>query len=302
MLLRRPRRIVRVTTEKELDSKLQSADQVIVEGNDRLLSYAIAEASKYPQTEFSVNVAPDAGGGINTGINTESVRAEVFAVGRDATAVRTDRPERSSSSEPQQESGELRHYDEEAHRYNVEAEERARLSVAERAAIGDQVRRAAAEEVAKREQHKEKKGILEASFDESSDVPWPEASPQPAALPSRGVTGLVSAALFLLLALAVGAGLAIYLSARRENALPVGSASPTPTSTVSPSNIPSILQTLAWPAVTIIAIIFLCFIATRAIAGGRNVEISWKVTEKVTGRIVITKVRTRATTRRAAVG
>ncbi len=61
-----------------------------------------------------------------------------------------------------------------------------------------------------------------------------------------------------------------------------------------------ILQILAWPAVSIVAIIALFFIARQAITGGRNVEISWKVTEKVTGRVVITKVRTPAAQKRAA--
>jgi hypothetical protein len=65
------------------------------------------------------------------------------------------------------------------------------------------------------------------------------------------------------------------------------------------SNIDAVLQALAWPAVSIIAILALFFIARQAITSGRNVEISWKVTEKITGRVVITKVRTRATKERA---
>jgi hypothetical protein len=43
----------------------------------------------------------------------------------------------------------------------------------------------------------------------------------------------------------------------------------------------------------------LFLIARQAIAGGRNVEISWKVTEKVSGRVVITKVRTPVRRQRA---
>jgi hypothetical protein len=52
-------------------------------------------------------------------------------------------------------------------------------------------------------------------------------------------------------------------------------------------------QSLAWLAVAIVAIVAVTLIARQAIAGGSNVEISWKVTEKVTGRVVITKVQTR---------
>ncbi|HYP63576.1 MAG TPA: hypothetical protein VEQ16_06795 [Acidocella sp.] len=53
------------------------------------------------------------------------------------------------------------------------------------------------------------------------------------------------------------------------------------------------LQALAWPAVAIAAIIALFLIAILAIMNGRNVEISWQVTEKMAGRVIITKVRQR---------
>jgi hypothetical protein len=56
---------------------------------------------------------------------------------------------------------------------------------------------------------------------------------------------------------------------------------------------------ILWPAVAIVAIVALFLIARQAIAGGRNVEISWKVTEKVSGRVVITKVRTPVRRQRA---
>ena len=46
---------------------------------------------------------------------------------------------------------------------------------------------------------------------------------------------------------------------------------------------------MVWPVVTLVSIIALFLIAWKAIAGGRNVEITWKVTEKVQGKVVITK-------------
>jgi hypothetical protein len=46
-----------------------------------------------------------------------------------------------------------------------------------------------------------------------------------------------------------------------------------------------------WPLVAIVAIVALSLIARQAISSGRNVEITCKVTEKVAGRVVITKVR-----------
>jgi hypothetical protein len=50
----RPTRIIRVTTKQEFDSALRSADQVIVEGDDELLSYAVTKASEDPQNRVSV--------------------------------------------------------------------------------------------------------------------------------------------------------------------------------------------------------------------------------------------------------
>jgi hypothetical protein len=63
MLLRRGR-IVRVRTEQEFDSALGSSDQVIVEGDDRLLSYAVAKASDDAQNRIDVEVE---GGSISVG-------------------------------------------------------------------------------------------------------------------------------------------------------------------------------------------------------------------------------------------
>jgi hypothetical protein len=60
------------------------------------------------------------------------------------------------------------------------------------------------------------------------------------------------------------------------------------------------LPSLVWPLVAIAAIVALFLIARQAISSGRNVEITWKVTEKVSGRVVITKVRDRAMKGRAA--
>jgi len=63
---------------------------------------------------------------------------------------------------------------------------------------------------------------------------------------------------------------------------------------------PSEWAPFLWPAVSIVAILALFLVARQAIAGGRNVEISWKVSEKVSGRVVITKVRTPVRRQRAA--
>ena len=66
------------------------------------------------------------------------------------------------------------------------------------------------------------------------------------------------------------------------------------------SNVSTVLQTLAWPLVTIVAIVVLFLIARQAVSSGRNVAITWKVTERVSGRLVITKARQRAPRKQAA--
>ena len=56
-----------------------------------------------------------------------------------------------------------------------------------------------------------------------------------------------------------------------------------------------------WPLVAIVAIVAVTLIAWIAISSGSNVTIQWKVTEKVSGRVVITRVKERASRQRAAV-
>jgi hypothetical protein len=58
-------------------------------------------------------------------------------------------------------------------------------------------------------------------------------------------------------------------------------------------------SSMLWPLVTVVAIVALFFIARQAISSGSNVTIVWKVTEKMQGRVVITKVREQASRRRA---
>jgi hypothetical protein len=65
---------------------------------------------------------------------------------------------------------------------------------------------------------------------------------------------------------------------------------------------PTLMQILIWPTVVVIAIITLFLLAWRAIATGRNVEASWKVTETITGRVVISKVQIRTAKRGGAIG
>ncbi len=88
------------------------------------------------------------------------------------------------------------------------------------------------------------------------------------------------------LAVAAGAALLLEHFARPESAA-ARRAALVPAARIDPA-------TLAWPAVTVALIVALYLIARQAIASGRDVQIAWQITEKVGGRVVITRVRGRA--------
>lgn len=252
-MLFRPTRVVRVTSKEDFDAALASADQVIVEGDDRLLSYAAAKASNDPELS---SVAIEVGG------------HSIF-MGRDVVegAIVTGNGNIFPSSRAERE-----------------------------------------------------KALLSSSSTESG-MARVESSASPPQSTRRSLSGpllgmLISVA-FLALAIAF-----YFIISGAEHAVsvtPSGTQSPSitepqgsvvispPSSTPTPSvttptlaNVVQILQSVAWPAVAIAAIFALFFIARQAIAGGQNVEISWKITEKVAGRVVITKVRSRIDKTRSA--
>jgi hypothetical protein len=80
-MLLRPTRIVRATTEQELDSALGSADQVIVEGDDRLLSYAVARASSDPQNRIDVKIGGQDAAGDSVIVGTTDTRSNIYLLG-----------------------------------------------------------------------------------------------------------------------------------------------------------------------------------------------------------------------------
>jgi hypothetical protein len=233
----RPARVVRVTSKEELDSALASADQLIVEGDDRLLSYAVTKAARDAQLS-DVDIQMPGG----------STYAEDHAATSDNLAERTR---------------------------------------------------------------------------------WPSPPPAPPAFrnllpppsPPAPALGRKNSYLYivfgLFIAAAVSGALWYFVASNAANPVPpLASPSPAPPVPGISGNLPlapdsqgdplvlrsaEILQSLAWPAVAVVAILALFFIARQAIAGGRNVEIQWKVTENVTGRVVITKVRSRADKTRSAV-
>ena len=201
--MRRPARTVRVRTKEELDAAFATADQIVVDGDDSLLSYAVSKASNDPENnQVSVDFEP---------------------------------------------------------------------------------------------------GPRELPRTGKADV----------ALRVRAVGGISSPLLPLVLVVAV-AVLAILVGAYYYSAAihisPQGIKPPGPTTpplvfaptTPPPSDFWSNLPSLMWPLAAIVAIVALFLIARQAVSSGSNVTIIWKVTEKVTGRVVITKVRERATKSRVA--
>lgn len=229
-------RAVHVTTREDLDSALNSADQVIVEGDDRLLSYAASRAARDPEpSEIEIEIA-----------------------GRPAPT--EDKPFNAfEEDEPVSPFGN---------------------TIGARPAFSP------------------------AAF------PAPSA---PAALPPKRLNRrlFLWLTVVFVLALVVLGAVWVFLSFAEDatklwfalSAEPMGAAlpqHPTPPAPPAGDSIPQLVASLAWPVVSVVAILALFFIARQAIVGGRNLEISWKVTEKVTGRVVITKVRSRANNARSA--
>ena len=219
-MLFQPKRIVRATTEQEIDSALATADQVVVEGDDQLLSYAVGKASADPQNKIAVE----------TGEVTTTVTPTTDAAGQPIEE--TGRPRKAIFFF---------------------------LSSLVVVAIVSIVFLVFATHVS---------DYLLGNMNQLR-APPPTASTGP-------VTGTLPS----------GPG---------TSGTPIirGTSKPADDSTLT------LVQTLVWPVVTIVSIIALFLIAWKAIAGGRNVEITWKVTEKVQGKVVITKQRAAAKPRRA---
>ena len=239
----RPTRVVHVTTKEALDSALVSADQVVVEGDDQLLSYAAAKASHDPElARVDIEIA-----GRSISLGRDAAGDIVMSGDRNPgpPGGGTGNDERSSPLPPPPP----------FERMASAAPRKSGLGVLLGLAIALALMAAAAF------------GYF--ALTAAPKAPEVQSSPSPSPA-IAGTQGNIS--------------------------IPP----PSPDPAASSNGIPQILASLAWPAVAIAAIVALFFIARQAIAGGRNVEISWKVTEKVTGRVVITKVRSRASNTRSA--
>jgi hypothetical protein len=259
-MLLQPARIVRVTSEQELDSALGSADQVIVEGDDRLLSYAVSKASNDPQNRIAVEVD---GQSITVGRKDGTGEPEnvlpPFAPAQHARAERAA-PVRSHA-----------------------------LAIVMGVLVFLAILAALGAYLGLRTQFP-----APSSSPSAVIAPPPEPTPQTSAPPDIVPDGLPQP-----LPKPVSPSTSGPLRPPPSPPVavpPLNSATASSdVQTSAPSTgISGNLPTLAWPVVAIIAIIALYLVARQAIAGGRNVEISWKVTEKVSGRVVITKVRKRA--------
>lgn len=237
----RPLREVHATTKEELDAALATADQIVVEGDDELLSYAVNKAAGDPENRVTIDSTDRYVGG-----------GSIF---RPNDIVEVEDPEFVT-----------------------------RLLTPE-------------------EQRKLKKVHLAAELRRLAD----EAQRRIGKKFRRPSLVIIAAAPVAILAIITGAAIWLFIGKhepllqpgivpRPEKAPPSFPSLPAEAA----SNVPAVLQTVAWPLVAIVAIVALSLIAWKAISSGRNVTIVWKVTEKVSGKVVITKVRERAPRRQAA--
>ncbi len=272
-MLPRAVRTVRVTTRQELDAALDSADQVVVEGDDQLLSYAVARASNDPQNRIAIEVQEqsgslgrDAAEGIPFGGNSVSTPPAdpAMLIGGKPLSQPSPAyvPPARSAPSPAAPASPFR-----PRNLMLVAVALVLLALGAGGGIYALV---------------------------GAKVPQPpHTTPGPVA-PANPALGAVSS-----IPQAVPTPEAPALVPANPPPVPPTTAAAVPLP-IPPTNAAAVLQALAWPAVAIIAISALFLIARQAIAGGRNVEISWQVTEKVVGRVVITKVKSRTARERAA--
>ena len=210
----RPVRTIHATSKGEIDNALATADRIIVEGDDELLSYAIDRAAVEPEDRITIELP--------------------------SPAARSPRePDEPPALRP--------------------------------AAAPTPVPRAL-----ERERGRPREGVRQSS-------------------------SLVAIAAGSIVGLGI-VGAAVWLIEPGRRYAPNAVIEPHPTITGHEvtddfwANLPNVL----WPVVATVAILALFLIARQAITSGNNVTIVWRVTEKVQGRVVITKIRDRTPRRRAA--
>lgn len=120
------------------------------------------------------------------------------------------------------------------------------------------------------------------------------------AVPARNY---VVSTIAVLAALLIMGAVAFYIFGVNVEALPPAPPAPPPPplgTTDFPQAAPPNYVALGWIAVAIVAIVLVYRVVIKAMQGERDVEISWKITEKVSGKLVITKVQktTKVSTRR----
>jgi len=262
---------VQVSTRAELDTALAAgkADEIVVEGDQSLLRYAEEKAGNDP---FMI-------------VRTE--KETTFSVTGPTTVTRGPEPDANPFAEP---SGFIRPE-----------------SPAEWVTLG-RPRRSGA--------HTGKPISLDSPIGDEEDshlgdfiedraavvplAPAPARAPPSIvakSAPSTGTRGLSLILVVLIACAAIAAGAFWYLQvpAYRPASLPPPQAfqgvAPVPLAPdgAGGTNLP----VLAWAGVAVVAIVALYLIARQAIAGGQNVEISWKVTSKVEGKVIISRMQSR---------
>ena len=269
----RPVQTVRVTTREELDAALATADQITVDGDDELLSYAVNKAAGDPENQIAVKledrrtVWPSPPPSPRRVSKTAVAVAAAFAIIVIIAGLSwllfsapTNAPHPVIAAPPPIAAREATRAPGEA---TSVPEEATRVPAGEFSVPTKEVTRVPLEP----QQTAPVRPPLVTTGAPPTPTPDTAPIPPPIAAPVS----------------------------------PPPAPPPEPSPTLTPrSDFWTNLPSLIWPLVAIVAIVALFLIARQAISTGRNVEITWKVTEKVSGRVVITKVRERSTKSHAA--
>ncbi len=252
----RPVRTVRVTTKEELDAALPTADQITIEGDDELLTYAVNKAVKDdPETRVAIEVQGRHRNGVAFGEELHAVaatsrRRAISSVTLAATSLLLFMAVVGGIwSWPEQE--------QQKEAAGQAERQAAQQKAAQQPAREEAARRAAEQEAAQQQRQQQTQDDAAAREEAARRAAEQEAAARRAAEQE---------------------------ATRRQQAAAFWAS----------------FSSLLWPLVAIVAIIALFLIAWKAISSGSNVTIQWKVTEKVTGRVVITKIRERAPSKQAA--
>jgi hypothetical protein len=300
----RPVRSVRVTTKEELDAALATADQVVVEGDDELLSYAVNKASGDSENQVSVET------GKTSELRTHD-EGDKSAEDFEALLSREFGPQlgqREIRSHALSERG----FGDWGRRWELIAVSVLAMLLVIVGGLGWLWRTVDLSLLASLGTIASLSGIaigtvvllVRPVIGRAAGVPASQRAPilRFIAIGAFGI-GALGIVAWLVSSLLSGPTVTAGqggVAAGREISGNTVTVAPQPPPIAPVNDFWANLPSLLWPLVAIVAIVALFLIAWKAIGSGSNVTIQWKVTENVSGRLVITKIRERAPRERRA--